>query len=124
MSYRNKVLHPWAQECSGNAIARTYGMTADSLSDQQWWQLTRAQYHHLLRFIEVTSPSRIVFGGGVAIAGIPYFQSIFDRIHATHPALAELPIEFSALGTHACLVGTFALLNHRLAQAEPPAPSS
>lgn len=74
----------WEGLCSGPAIAKRTGMTAENLApNHPAWSLTiRYMAHALANLTYVLSPQRIILGGSVRKAGQLGEQAFFERLRA------------------------------------------
>jgi predicted NBD/HSP70 family sugar kinase len=105
-----QYLRPWQLDCAGKWIKEQYSKPLEDLSETEWAVVMGHFYDHLLTFIRETQPSRLVFGGGVAVKQWPRLQAVFDRLRHENDSLRAFEISLVHCGEDAGLIGALTLL--------------
>ncbi|MDE2590723.1 MAG: ROK family protein [Patescibacteria group bacterium] len=93
----------WEKACGGKSIINEFGKPAESLSEEEWDEVDKRFALHFSKFLKKTSPSRVVFGGGVAINHSLHLYHAVEMMQQT-----PLPIiVVSSLGETANIMGAF-----------------
>jgi hypothetical protein len=99
-----KYFQTWEQDCGGNAINIHLGKPAQLLTEEEWKEIMRNFYKHIIEFCKISTPALIIFGGGIAI------EQAGKLYNTIHPQENELPeIKISSLGEDIGLYGAFGI---------------
>jgi len=94
----------WEKDCGGRSIFTQFGKPAESLSEKQWDGIEQLFAKHFADFLSKTNPSRVVFGGGVAINHSMHLYHAVEQMKLPN----KLPIVVvSSLGETANIMGAF-----------------
>ncbi len=99
-----RYFQAWEQDCGGNAINIHLGKSAQLLTEEEWKEIMKNFYKHIMEFCKILKPALIIVGGGIAMeqAG-----RLYNTIHSQENELPEIKV--SSLGEDIGLYGAFGL---------------
>ncbi|HSX05424.1 MAG TPA: ROK family protein [Candidatus Saccharimonadales bacterium] len=99
----------WESECGGAALTRKYGKPGEELVQDDWAQINTLFAKYLHEYIKLAQPSKIVFGGGLAIH---HAETITG-----HAKEMNIPIEITQFTADSGLVGALGLVRRGIVSA-------
>lgn len=97
----------WEEDCGGAKIKEHFGRSGNELSEDDWSQVMSNFAKQLRIFVDRTKPSKIIFGGGIALK-----QQ--NRLFTVAEDFPKVTIQLAELGEDTGLFGCFALLKNSL----------
>jgi hypothetical protein len=105
----NSHFPKWENDCGGKRIHEIFGKSARDLTPEEWHVVEEKFSLHLEKFIQKTSASLIIFGGGIGINQPNHIFASAQRIPGNTTKVA-----ISTLGENANILGSFYVLQESL----------